>query len=255
MATVTRARRVALAAREALVADDADAADPGPPRLPLRHRPGARGLQGAEGTEAALRRRPRPRAGHLARERARRADLLGRGGEVVRPLPEAARRTASTRRSSSSVTTRTTARRRPTRRLPPTKIVVGHAARLDDDDRRERQGRPQRAHHRRPARDVRRLDGRRAATPARKNWDRLVAVLAVGTTPITAGGVKLSAASGTVTIKLMNQALRVAAGKKLTLYLALDVARAEPGERALSRVRAAGRADHDRPRHARTSRC
>jgi len=52
-----------------------------------------------------------------------------------------------------------------------------------------------------------------------KSWDRLVAVLATGTTPITAGGVKLSATKGTVTIKLMNQALRVAAGAKLTLYL------------------------------------
>ena len=53
-----------------------------------------------------------------------------------------------------------------------------------------------------------------------QNWDRLVAVLAVGTTPITAGGVKINAAQGTVTIKLMNQMLRVPAGKKLTLYLA-----------------------------------
>ena len=52
-----------------------------------------------------------------------------------------------------------------------------------------------------------------------QNWDRLVAVLAVGTTPISAGGVKLTAASGKVTIRLMNQALRFAAGKKLTLYL------------------------------------
>jgi alpha-beta hydrolase superfamily lysophospholipase len=53
-----------------------------------------------------------------------------------------------------------------------------------------------------------------------QNWDRLVAVLAVGTTPITAGGVKLTAASGKVTIRLMNEMLRFAAGKKLTLYLA-----------------------------------
>jgi esterase/lipase len=53
-----------------------------------------------------------------------------------------------------------------------------------------------------------------------QNWDRLVAVLAVGTTPITAGGVKITAAQGTVTINLMNQMLRVPAGKKLTLYLA-----------------------------------
>jgi hypothetical protein len=52
-----------------------------------------------------------------------------------------------------------------------------------------------------------------------KNWDRLVAVLAVGTTPITAGGVKLGGAGGTATIRLMNQALRVASGQRLTLYL------------------------------------
>jgi alpha-beta hydrolase superfamily lysophospholipase len=52
-----------------------------------------------------------------------------------------------------------------------------------------------------------------------KNWDRLVAVLASGTTPITAGGVKISGANGTATIRLMNQALRVASGQKLTLYL------------------------------------
>jgi alpha-beta hydrolase superfamily lysophospholipase len=54
-----------------------------------------------------------------------------------------------------------------------------------------------------------------------QSWDRLVAVLAVAgnSTPITAGGVKLSAASGKVTIRLMNEAVRFAAGKKLVLYL------------------------------------
>jgi len=52
-----------------------------------------------------------------------------------------------------------------------------------------------------------------------EGWDRLVAVLAVGGTPITAGGVKVNAAAGTLRINLMNQALRVPAGKKLTLYL------------------------------------
>ena len=52
-----------------------------------------------------------------------------------------------------------------------------------------------------------------------KSWDRLVAVLAVGGTPITAGGVKINAAQGTATIKLMNQAVRVASGQKLVLYL------------------------------------
>lgn len=52
-----------------------------------------------------------------------------------------------------------------------------------------------------------------------KSWDRLVAVLASGRTPITAGGVKLGGTSGTATISLMNQSLRLPAGKKLTLYL------------------------------------
>jgi alpha-beta hydrolase superfamily lysophospholipase len=54
-----------------------------------------------------------------------------------------------------------------------------------------------------------------------KQWDHLVAVLAVAgdSTPITAGGAKLTAASGKVTIKLMNEAVRLAAGKRLVLYL------------------------------------
>ncbi len=52
-----------------------------------------------------------------------------------------------------------------------------------------------------------------------QSWDRLVAVLAVGTTPITAGGVKLTAAAGKVTIKLMSQSVSIPAGEKLTVYL------------------------------------
>jgi alpha-beta hydrolase superfamily lysophospholipase len=63
-----------------------------------------------------------------------------------------------------------------------------------------------------------------------KTWDRLVAVVAVGTTPITAGGVKLGAASGTATIKLMSQALRVAAGKKLVVYLSSTSLAQDPGD-------------------------
>jgi hypothetical protein len=64
-----------------------------------------------------------------------------------------------------------------------------------------------------------------------KSWDRLVAVLAVAgnSTPITAGGVKLTAASGKVTIKLMNEAVRVAAGKKLVLYLSSTSIAQDPG--------------------------
>ena len=65
-----------------------------------------------------------------------------------------------------------------------------------------------------------------------KNWDRLVAVLAVAgnSTPITAGGVKLTAASGKVTIKLMNEAVRFAAGKKLVLYLSSTSIAQDPGD-------------------------
>ena len=65
-----------------------------------------------------------------------------------------------------------------------------------------------------------------------KNWDRLVAVLAVAgnSTPITAGGVKLTAASGKVTIKLMNESVRVAAGKKLVLYLSSTSIAQDPGD-------------------------
>jgi alpha-beta hydrolase superfamily lysophospholipase len=54
-----------------------------------------------------------------------------------------------------------------------------------------------------------------------QSWDRLVAVLAVqgSATPITAGGAKLTASSGKVTIKLLNESVRFAAGKRLVLYL------------------------------------
>jgi hypothetical protein len=53
-----------------------------------------------------------------------------------------------------------------------------------------------------------------------KNWDKLVAVLAISgnPSPMSAGGVKLSAASGTAKIKLMDQAVRIPAGKKLVVY-------------------------------------
>ena len=71
-----------------------------------------------------------------------------------------------------------------------------------------------------------------------KSWDRLVAVLAVAgsSTPITAGGVKLTAASGKVTIKLMNEAVRFAAGKKLVLYLSsTSLAQSSSATRSTSR--------------------
>jgi alpha-beta hydrolase superfamily lysophospholipase len=54
-----------------------------------------------------------------------------------------------------------------------------------------------------------------------KAWDRLVAVLTVAgnSTPITAGGVKLGAASGVATIRLMNECVLVPAGKRLVVTL------------------------------------
>jgi predicted acyl esterase len=65
-----------------------------------------------------------------------------------------------------------------------------------------------------------------------QGWDRLVAVLAVAgsPTPITAGGVKLTGASGKVTIRLMNEAVRFAAGKKLVLYLSSASVAQDPGD-------------------------
>jgi len=54
-----------------------------------------------------------------------------------------------------------------------------------------------------------------------KNWDRLVAVLTVqGTsTPISAGGVKITAANGVASIRLMNESALVPAGKRLVVTL------------------------------------
>ena len=54
-----------------------------------------------------------------------------------------------------------------------------------------------------------------------KNWDRLVAVLTVAgqSTPISAGGVKLTAASGVATIRLLNESVLVPVGAKLVVYL------------------------------------
>jgi len=63
-------------------------------------------------------------------------------------------------------------------------------------------------------------------------WDRLVAVLAIAgdPTPVSAGGVKLNAASGTATIKLMNEAVRIPAGKKLVVYLSSTSLAQDPGD-------------------------
>jgi hypothetical protein len=54
-----------------------------------------------------------------------------------------------------------------------------------------------------------------------KGWDRLVAVLTdAGTsTPISAGGLKLTATSGVATIRLLNESVLVRPGTRLVLYL------------------------------------
>jgi alpha-beta hydrolase superfamily lysophospholipase len=54
-----------------------------------------------------------------------------------------------------------------------------------------------------------------------KNWDRLVAVLTVvgQSTPISAGGIKLTKTSGVATIRLLNESVLVSAGAKLVVYL------------------------------------
>jgi alpha-beta hydrolase superfamily lysophospholipase len=54
-----------------------------------------------------------------------------------------------------------------------------------------------------------------------KNWDRLVAVLTIAgqSTPISAGGIKLTKASGVATIHLLNESVLVPAGARLVVYL------------------------------------
>jgi len=65
-----------------------------------------------------------------------------------------------------------------------------------------------------------------------KSWDRLVAVLAISgnSTPITEGGVKLGSASGTATIKLMDEAVRIPTGKKLVVYLSSTSLAQDPAD-------------------------
>jgi len=54
-----------------------------------------------------------------------------------------------------------------------------------------------------------------------KNWDRLVAVVTVAgqSSPVTEGGVRITAASGVATIHLMNEAVVIPAGKKVTVTI------------------------------------
>ncbi len=80
-------RRAALAPlARALEPVHAHVLHPGPPRLRLRHLAGQEGLQRGQGAEAALPRRPRPRAGRESG--GREAALPDRGARVVRPLPQ-----------------------------------------------------------------------------------------------------------------------------------------------------------------------
>ena len=113
-----RSRCVSLSGGEAPGDHDADAAHPGPPRLPLRHRPGARCVQVTRtgrsactsATSATRRRRTPPR---------RAADVLRRSREMVRPVPP---RRVERRRGQAldraRATIRGTESRRRTRRCP-----------------------------------------------------------------------------------------------------------------------------------------
>ena len=65
-----------------------------------------------------------------------------------------------------------------------------------------------------------------------QQWDRLVAVLCIqgNTTPISVGGVKISGASGTATIRLMNESVLIPSGKKLVLYVGPTSTIQTPGD-------------------------
>jgi pimeloyl-ACP methyl ester carboxylesterase len=65
-----------------------------------------------------------------------------------------------------------------------------------------------------------------------KGWDRLVAVLTLAgsSTPISAGGVKLTGSAGVASIKLMNESVLVPAGKRLTVYLGATSLVQDPGD-------------------------
>jgi ABC-2 type transport system ATP-binding protein len=65
-----------------------------------------------------------------------------------------------------------------------------------------------------------------------RNWDRLVAVLTVGgsSTPITAGGVKLTVTNGVATIRLLNESVLVRPGARLVLYLGATSTVQSPGD-------------------------
>ena len=60
----------------------------------------------------------------------------------------------------------------------------------------------------------------------------LVAVLTIegSQTPISVGGTKLTGASGTATIKLLDEAVRIPAGKRLVLTLSSTSLAQDPGD-------------------------
>ena len=112
------------------------------------------------GPEAALPRRPRPPARHLTRDRPRRGDYWGeavkwfdrylKGANGIATALGRRARARSVRRQDDDVQGNSR-----------DEDDLGHAAGQRDDRRRDRQGRAQRPCHRRTARDIRRLDGRR----------------------------------------------------------------------------------------------
>lgn len=65
-----------------------------------------------------------------------------------------------------------------------------------------------------------------------RSWDRLVAVLTVAgsSTPITAGGVKLTATSGVATIRLLNESVLMRPGSRLVVYLGATSTVQSPGD-------------------------
>ena len=197
------------AALEARVDHDPDTADPGPSRLPLRHRPGARGVRRLNGPKRIY-------LGDLGHSPGT-EPTAAENAAIYGPRPckwfdrflKGTPNGIDKQRRSCSRTIRGTARPTAFTTLPATKTISRDAAGHDDDVRRRRQGRAQRARHRRAARDVRRLDRRRPLLRrAELGPPRRRARGPGSATPITAGGVKLSAASGKATIKLMNESVR-----------------------------------------------
>ena len=152
---VRSTRRPARRARSSTPSHVADAAAAGAPRLPLRHRPGARRVQVACRAEAAVPRRPRPSAGGEPDGGA--ADYVGRpsrGSSITSPESEPCMA------GSSSRTTHGTGRPRRTATLPRTRhtsVNLPGSKRIAANSSVSRIG----AADGRTARDVRRRLGQR----------------------------------------------------------------------------------------------